>query len=71
MASRGVEVGVVREIALDPGDPSERLTLDIVHGTPVKTDSVAVLSSQGLTGIAYVDLGGGSREAPPLAARPG
>lgn len=69
---RGVEVGAVREIALDPGDPERvRLALDIVHGTPVKTDSVAVLSSQGLTGIAYVDLGGGSRGAPPLVATPG
>lgn len=69
---RGVEVGSVREIGLDPGNPERvRLLLEIVRGTPVKQDSVAALSSQGLTGIAYVDLAGGTREAPPLEAKPG
>jgi phospholipid/cholesterol/gamma-HCH transport system substrate-binding protein len=32
---------------------------------------VAVLRTQGLTGIAHVELGGGSRDAPALRARPG
>jgi phospholipid/cholesterol/gamma-HCH transport system substrate-binding protein len=69
---RGVEVGSVREIALDPADPSQvRLVLDIARGTPIKTDTIATLGVQGLTGIAYVELGGGSRESPPLRATPG
>lgn len=66
---RGVDVGNVREIGLDPGNPEQvRLELDIERGTPVKTDTVAVLRVQGLTGIAYVELAGGSRDAPPLKA---
>jgi phospholipid/cholesterol/gamma-HCH transport system substrate-binding protein len=69
---RGVAVGSVREIALDTANPERvRLVLEIEQGTPVKVDSVAVLSVQGLTGIAFVELGGGSREAPALTARDG
>lgn len=64
---RGVEVGSVREISLDPEDPQKvRLVLGIERGVPIKQDTVAVLSVQGLTGIAFVDLGGGSRESPLL-----
>jgi phospholipid/cholesterol/gamma-HCH transport system substrate-binding protein len=68
----GVEVGAVREIGLDPGDPERvRILLDVQRGTPVRADTVAVLRVGALTGIAYVDLGGGSKEAPPLTAEPG
>ncbi len=69
---RGVQVGGVRRIALAPGNPEQvQLTLDIEHGTPVKQDTVAVLRVQGLTGIAHVELSGGSRAAPPLEPAPG
>jgi len=65
----GVEVGKVSDIHLDPANPERvRLTFAIERGTPIKTDTVAVLKTQGLTGIAYVELGGGSRDAPPLQA---
>jgi phospholipid/cholesterol/gamma-HCH transport system substrate-binding protein len=68
---RGVQVGSVREISLDPDDPEKvRLLLAIERGIPIKKDTMAVLSVQGLTGIAFVDLGGGSRAAPPLEADP-
>jgi len=60
----GVEVGKVRDIQLDPADPQRvQLTFAIERGTPVKVDTVAVLKTQGLTGIAYVELAGGSRTA--------
>ncbi|MGA6829336.1 MlaD family protein [Nitrospira sp. NS4] len=69
---RGVDVGRVREIALSPDNPEEvRLTLDIARGTPIKTDTIAVLQTQGLTGLATINLTGGSREAPPLQALEG
>ncbi len=69
---RGVEVGLVHEIALDPTNSERvRLLLKIERGTPVKADSVAVLRTQGLTGIAYVELAGGSRQSPLLAPAPG
>lgn len=69
---RGVEVGRVKDIVLNPENPEEvRLTLDILHATPVKTDTVAVLETQGLTGLATVNLNGGSRESPTLEIAPG
>ena len=69
---RGVDVGRVKDIALNPGNPEEvRLTLDIARGTPIKTDTIAVLETQGLTGLATINLTGGSREAPPLQALEG
>jgi phospholipid/cholesterol/gamma-HCH transport system substrate-binding protein len=69
---RGVKVGQVRRIELPPGDPERvRLTLEVAAGTPVKQDTVAVLITQGLTGISNVELTGGSRDSPPLAATPG
>jgi len=69
---RGVDVGRVKGIGLNPDNPEEvRLILDIVRGTPIKTDTIAVLQTQGLTGLATINLTGGSREAPPLQALEG
>jgi len=65
----GVDVGKVRDIRLDPANPERvRLLFAIERGTPVKVDTVAVLKTQGLTGIAYVELSGGARDAAPLQA---
>ena len=69
---RGVGVGRVKEIALNPDNPQQvRLTLEIERGTPIKEDTIAILDVQGLTGLAIVDLTGGSRESPPLEAKSG
>jgi len=64
---RGVEVGRVQKIALAPGNVEQvQLTLAIERGTAVKVDTVAVLQTQGLTGLAYVELTGGKRDSPAL-----
>lgn len=69
---RGVDVGLVSEIALDSANSERvRLLLKIEQGTPVKEDSVAVLRTQGLTGIAYVELFGGSLKSPLLKVKRG
>lgn len=66
----GVDVGKVRDISIDPTHPQQvRLLFDIERGTPIKQDTLAVLKSQGLTGIAYVELSGGTAGAPPLVAK--
>jgi len=68
----GVDVGKVRAIGLDPLNPQRvNLLLAIERGTPIKQDTFAILKTQGLTGIAYVELGGGTRDAPPLGVAPG
>jgi len=69
---RGVDVGRVRTIMLAPGNVEQvRLVLDVERGTPVKEDTVATLRTQGLTGIAFIELSAGHRDSPALRARPG
>ena len=63
----GVDVGKVREISLDKANPQRvNLLFAIEHGTPVKEDTIAILRTQGLTGITYVELSGGAIASPPL-----
>lgn len=69
---RGVEVGRVRRIALAPSNIEQvQLTMEIERGTPVKVDTVAILRTQGLTGIGYIELTKGHHDSPPLLAKPG
>lgn len=69
---RGVEVGRVRRIALAPSNIEQvQLTMEIERGTPVKADTVAILRTQGLTGIGYIELTKGLQDSPPLLAKPG
>jgi phospholipid/cholesterol/gamma-HCH transport system substrate-binding protein len=69
---RGVEIGKVSNIKLNPAVPDQvQLTLDIESAVPIKEDTIAVLTVQGVTGIAFVDLTGGSLDAPLLAAKEG
>lgn len=68
----GVDVGKVRQIELDPSNPERvNLLFAIERGTPIKEDTVAVLKTQGLTGIAYVELSGGTDQAPLLRSAEG
>ncbi len=68
----GVDVGRVHKISLDPARAEEvRLLLQIDRGTPIREDTVAVLETQGMTGLAYINLEGGSVDSPPLRVRPG
>jgi phospholipid/cholesterol/gamma-HCH transport system substrate-binding protein len=68
----GVDVGKVQQIALDSGSPERvNLIFAIERGTPIKEDTVAVLRTQGLTGIAYVELSGGTVDSLPLRLKTG
>jgi phospholipid/cholesterol/gamma-HCH transport system substrate-binding protein len=62
----------VREISIDPDNPNRvRLLLQVKHGIPVKQDTQATLALQGLTGLATIDLLGGSADSPPLTMTEG
>lgn len=64
---RGVAVGSVGDIRIDPTNVERvRVTIDVPTETPIKTDSVASLEPVGVTGGVYVEIAGGSREAPLL-----
>lgn len=69
---RGVPVGRVTDIRIDPQDLEQVLvTTEIRVDTPIKTDTVAALEMQGVTGLVNVQLTGGTREAPDLVRQPG
>ena len=60
----------VLTIALDRDDPAlVRVRIEIFASTPVRTDTIATLASQGVTGVAFIALEGGSAEADRLAGR--
>lgn len=68
----GVEVGRVADIALDSEDPSRvRLLLEIDAEVPVKTDTIAKLATSGITGVAHVELSGGTAESERLTETAG
>lgn len=63
----GLPVGQVVDLALDPEDPSKvRIVIEVGAGTPVNTETVAKLQSQGVTGVSYVALSGGTQTSEPL-----
>lgn len=64
---RGVDVGNIDTIAIDPQDT--RLIVVGIHvldTTPIKTDTVASLKLQGITGVVFIELSGGSPGAAAL-----
>jgi len=65
----GIKVGEVSELMLDPDDPSKVLVrIKVAPSTPVTEDSVASVEIQGLTGVAFVQIGGGSPDSMALTA---
>lgn len=69
---RGIPVGEVIHVGIDPQNVERVLvTIEVPAETPIKTDTVASLEVQGITGAALVLLSGGTQEASRLAAAPG
>jgi phospholipid/cholesterol/gamma-HCH transport system substrate-binding protein len=66
----GIRVGRVEEIRIDPQNLQQvRVTVELDQTALIKTDAVASIEVQGLTGAAYIEISGGSQSAPPLEAR--
>ena len=64
---RGVDVGIVEKIRLNPENSEEvELLLKLKRGTVVKVDTKATLRSFGMTGLAFVELNGGDKDAARL-----
>jgi len=69
---RGVPVGTVNDISIDSAKVELiQVTLSLKRGTPIKTDTVASLQLQGITGLSFVQLSGGTRDSPDLLPPPG
>jgi phospholipid/cholesterol/gamma-HCH transport system substrate-binding protein len=65
----GVEVGLVKSMAIKPDDPN-RVEVDVQlrKDTPIKTDTTATLNFKGITGSFFIELSGGSAGAKTLVA---
>ena len=69
---RGVGVGSVTEIRIDPANVEHiKVTIEVARETPVKSDTVATLGLQGVTGLAFVQLEGGMHDSNNLTPPPG
>lgn len=63
----GVGVGTVDHIGIDPKNPRQvELVLKIRRGTPVTRDTTAQLKFFGITGLAFIELKGGTSQVPLL-----
>ena len=60
----GIKVGEVTDIALDERDPSLVVArIQVKSNVPIKTDSFATLEPQNITGVSFVQIAAGSKEA--------
>jgi phospholipid/cholesterol/gamma-HCH transport system substrate-binding protein len=67
----GIKVGSVGRITLDRDDPSRvKVEIEVARGTPVRQDTEAKLESQGITGVAYVQMTAGTGQSPLLNPDP-
>ena len=68
----GIKVGSVTHLKLDPADPRRVLARIRLRGdTPVLQDTRAKLALTGVTGLAIIQLSGGTPGNPPLTAPDG
>jgi phospholipid/cholesterol/gamma-HCH transport system substrate-binding protein len=67
----GIRVGQVSGLKIDPDRPNRIIaTIAVDQSTPMRTDTKASLAFQGLTGVATIELSGGSADAKPLPGPP-
>ncbi|MCB1449954.1 MAG: MCE family protein [Nitratireductor sp.] len=63
----GIKVGKVSRVLFDANDPRIVYAVTQVKAdTPIRDDTYATIGSQGLTGVAYISLKGGSPASPLL-----
>ncbi|WP_430391363.1 MlaD family protein [Dyella sp. 20L07] len=68
----GIKVGDVTQLKLDPKDPRKVLARIRLGGdTPVRQDTHAKLALTGVTGLAIIQLSGGSPQSPELESHDG
>jgi phospholipid/cholesterol/gamma-HCH transport system substrate-binding protein len=64
---RGVEVGIVEKVEIDPQNSEQvALLLKVKKDTPIKEDMSVTMKFYGLTGLAFIEIGGGSKSSPLL-----
>jgi phospholipid/cholesterol/gamma-HCH transport system substrate-binding protein len=68
----GLRVGEVKQIGLQPDDPSRIYgVIEVENTTPLRIDTRARIEAQGLAGVVALQLIGGQQDAPVLQAKQG
>jgi len=69
---RGISVGKVTRLRINPKNSEQvEVLITILKSTPVKSTTVAKLTSQGITGLSYINLSLGDNGAEPLKLQEG
>ena len=69
---RGIPVGGVIDMRIDPENVERVLvTIEVAADTPIREDTEATLALQGITGLSYIQLTGGTQAAAALKAQAG
>lgn len=69
---RGINVGKVEALEINPKNSEQvKVTVSILKSTPIKVNTVAKLTSQGITGLTYINLSMGGHLAKDLEAKEG
>ncbi|MEE4259683.1 MAG: MlaD family protein [Bacteroidales bacterium] len=67
---RGVDVGTVKNIRINPENSEEvELLLRVKKETPIKEDMAVILKFYGLTGLAFIEIEGGSKTSALLKSQ--
>ena len=63
----GVSVGEVAKLYIDPQNSEDVVIIvKLQDGTPIKNDSYAIIQPQGITGLSYLEIFGGTKDSPIL-----
>jgi len=69
---RGISVGKVSHLKINPNNSEQvEVLVTILKSTPIKENTVAKLTSQGITGLSYINLSMGDNNAPALECAEG
>jgi phospholipid/cholesterol/gamma-HCH transport system substrate-binding protein len=69
---RGISVGKVVRVRVNPSNSEQvEVLISILSTTPVKSNTVAQLTAQGITGLSYINLSLGDNNTPALVKKEG
>jgi len=68
----GIRVGKVARLRINPNNSAQvEVLINVLKTTPIKASTVAMLTSQGITGLSYINLSLGDNTSPALKAKEG
>jgi phospholipid/cholesterol/gamma-HCH transport system substrate-binding protein len=69
---KGINVGKVVSLSINPKNSEQvEILISVLKTTPIKTSTVAQLTSQGITGLSYINLSFGDDKSESLKAKKG